>query len=244
MSKVKRLRVFAGPNGSGKSTLFETIASKFNVGDFINSDLIEKEISEKGFIDLERYGLKVTTEDFELFKKEPASITLIQKASSKGKSIDVNLKDNVLIDKSKDTHSYEAAFITSFIRKQLLDKGKSFSFETVMSHSSKLNELIEAKSKGYRTYLYFVCIEDPSINISRIENRVDKGGHPVAKGDVVRRYYNTLNNLIPALKLVDKAYIFDNSTQDMYLFTQVKNGEIEIVSDSIPNWFITELSKM
>ena len=45
MSKIKRLRVFAGPNGSGKSTLFETIANKFYVGDFINSDLIEKEIN-------------------------------------------------------------------------------------------------------------------------------------------------------------------------------------------------------
>jgi len=92
MSKVKRLRVFAGPNGSGKSTLFETISSKFYVGDFINSDLIGRKISERGFIDLDRYGLKVTPEDFELFKKEPASITLIQNPSSKGKTIDVNLK--------------------------------------------------------------------------------------------------------------------------------------------------------
>jgi len=243
MSKVKRLRVFAGPNGSGKSTLFETIASKFYVGDFINSDLIEREISEKGFIDLERYGLKVSSEDFDLFKIEPASITLFEKALSKGKTIDVGLKDNVIIDKSKSTHSYEAAFITSFIRKQLLLKGKSYSFETVMSHSSKLDELREAKSKGFKTYLYFVCIEDPSINISRIENRVEKGGHPVAKEDVIRRYYNTLANLIPALKLVDKAYIFDNSTQDMLLFVEVKKGEIEIVSDVIPNWFVKEFSK-
>ena len=70
MSKIKRLRVFSGPNGSGKSTLFETIASKFYVGDFINSDLIEREITERGFIDLERYGLKVTPKDFELFKND------------------------------------------------------------------------------------------------------------------------------------------------------------------------------
>lgn len=54
MPKIKRLRVFAGPNGSGKSTLFDQISTKFNVGHFINSDLIEKEISEKGFIHLDR----------------------------------------------------------------------------------------------------------------------------------------------------------------------------------------------
>lgn len=39
-----RLRVFAGPNGSGKSTIEDLIASKYNLGYFINPDEIEKEI--------------------------------------------------------------------------------------------------------------------------------------------------------------------------------------------------------
>ncbi|MFV0184857.1 hypothetical protein OBK25_09025 [Empedobacter falsenii] len=86
MSKIKRLRVFAGSNGSGKSTLFETISSKFNAGYFINSDLIEKEISSKGFIDLDRYELKLTEKDFEDFKTETASISLFEKAKLEGKS--------------------------------------------------------------------------------------------------------------------------------------------------------------
>lgn len=238
MSKIKRLRVFAGPNGSGKSTLFDTISSKFNAGYFINSDLIEKEISSKGFIDLDRYELKLTEKDFEEFKTETASISLFDKAKLEGKSIDVIFKNNVLVDKSKSTHSYEAAFITSFIRKHLLIKGKSYSFETVMSHPSKLDEIMDAKKKGFKTYMYFVCIEDPLINISRIENRVEKGGHPVPEEKVVKRYHATLNNLFPALKLVDKAYIFDNSTQEMRLFAQVKKSELEIMNDKVPNWFI------
>lgn len=241
MPKIKRLRVFAGPNGSGKSTLFDTISTKFNAGYFINSDLIEKEISLKGFIDLDRYEIKLSEQDFEDFKSEPASISLFQKAQSEDKSIDVIFKNNVLVDKSRSTHSYEAAFITSFIRKYLLKKGKSYSFETVMSHPSKLDEIEDAKKRGFKTYMYFVCIEDPLINISRIENRVEKGGHPVPEEKVIKRYHATLNNLFPALKLVDKAYIFDNSTKEMKLFAQVKKNELEIVSDKIPNWFIKQL---
>lgn len=243
MSKIKRLRIFAGPNGSGKSTLFETIASKFQVGDFINSDLIEKEISTKGYINLDRYELKLTEQDFENFKAEPSSVSLFAKAKKEKKQIDVRFKDNILVDKSKSTHSYEAAFITSFIRKYLLIKGKSYSFETVMSHSSKLDEIKDAKAKGFKTYLYFVCIEDPLINLSRIENRVEKGGHPVPKEKVIRRYVDTLSNLFPALKIIDKAYIFDNSTQSMNLFAEVKKEQLEIVSDKIPNWFIKQLQK-
>ncbi|QTV05520.1 hypothetical protein [Faecalibacter bovis] len=142
------------------------------------------------------------------------------------------------MDKSKSTHSYEAAFITSFIRKHLLVKGKSYSFETVMSHPSKLDEIMDAKRRGFKTYMYFVCIEDPLINISRIENRVEKGGHPVPEEKVIKRYYSTLKNLFPALKLVDKAYIFDNSTKEMKLFAQVKKSELEIMDDKVPNWFI------
>lgn len=57
MSKIKRLRIFAGPNGSGKSTLFDSFKTNHNSGIFINSDLVEKEISEKGFIDLKSFGL-------------------------------------------------------------------------------------------------------------------------------------------------------------------------------------------
>ncbi len=53
MSTTKRLRVFGGPNGSGKSTLFSSVADQFNVGHFINSDEIEREISSKGFINIE-----------------------------------------------------------------------------------------------------------------------------------------------------------------------------------------------
>lgn len=71
MSKIKRLRIFAGPNGSGKSTLFEIFQRNFNPGIFINSDVIEKEILEKGFLDLQPFGLQLQQEDLLLFLQKP-----------------------------------------------------------------------------------------------------------------------------------------------------------------------------
>lgn len=47
-----RLRIFAGPNGSGKSTLFDSFSKKYNTGYFLNADLIEEELTKKGFLDL------------------------------------------------------------------------------------------------------------------------------------------------------------------------------------------------
>ncbi len=240
MPAFKRLRVFGGPNGSGKSTLFASIKEQFNVGHFINSDEVEREITSNGFINIESFGLTLTQEDLDAFKAEPNTHTLIEKAAFEGHVIDIEIRENVIVDKSKQTHSYEASLITSFLRKHLLKKGSNYSFESVMSHPSKLDEIRQAKELGYKTYLYFVCLQDADINVSRVLNRVEKGGHNVDEERVKRRYTETLNNLLPTLLLVDRAYVFDNSTDKMELIAELENGAIEILvsGNKVPNWFI------
>lgn len=130
MSRTKRLRIFAGPNGSGKSTLFTTISDlrQFHIGHFLNSDEIEKEIASKGFVNIEEFDLVLTQEELDKFKREPNTKTLIEKAELEGHNIDVEIRENVLVDKSRKTHSYEASLITAFIRKHLLEKGISYSY--------------------------------------------------------------------------------------------------------------------
>lgn len=238
MSKVKRLRVFAGPNGSGKSTLFDSFRANFYPGIFINSDIIEKEILEKGFLDLQPLGLDLTKDDLEVFFESENAKTLLQKSKNTGHTIDIEIKENIIVGKSRDTHSYEAALITSFIREHLLKKGISFSFETVMSHFSKLDEIAEAKLLGYKVYFYFICLDEPRVNVSRVRNRVLKGGHDVATEKIISRYKNTLGNLYPALKLADRAFLFDNSNE-MTLIAEKEGDELTVKVDasSFPNWF-------
>ncbi len=45
MNPTKRMRVFAGPNGSGKSTLYKRLLQKYQVGIYINADLMPKAVS-------------------------------------------------------------------------------------------------------------------------------------------------------------------------------------------------------
>jgi predicted ABC-type ATPase len=239
---MKRLRIFAGPNGSGKSTLFDSFRKKYHPGKFINSDLIEKEIFEKGFIDLKKYGLELNQLDLLNYFQQPVAISLIEKSKEIGHEINIEIKENIIVDRSKDTHSYEASLITSFLRDNLLKNSISFSFESVMSHPSKLEEIKTAKRLGYKIYFYFVCLDAPLINVSRVRNRVAKGGHDVATEKILSRYTKTLENLYPALKLVDQAYLFDNS-DEMALIAELKNHEITIKIDEkkFPNWFVEYL---
>jgi predicted ABC-type ATPase len=181
MASNKRVRIFAGPNGSGKSTLFEAFQSEYKekTGYFVNADLLEKKLFDSSLIDLKSIGLVATQTDLENFKQLPTSQSLINKAIADGHAIDIHIKENCIVDNSDDSHSYEGSFIASFIRHLLIAHQKSFSFETVMSHPSKVDEIKKMAQLGYKTYLYFVCIDKPEVNISRISNRVSHGGHNV-----------------------------------------------------------------
>lgn len=240
MSVKMKLRLFCGPNGSGKSSLYEEFKKhNYSSGVYINSDEIEKEILKTGFLDLDTFNLKVSQNDFNDFLKEDDSVTLLNKAEESNHSIDISLEENIIVDKSKDTHSYEASLISSFIRKELIENENTFSFESVMSHSSKLNELKLARERGYRIYLYFVCIDDPEINVSRVENRVAKGGHKVDKEKVISRYKSTLENVFDAIQLADRVYLFDNSNT-MRMIAEVDNKvmTLHVDQENMPNWFV------
>lgn len=238
MPSNKKIRIFAGPNGSGKSTLFHEFSKNYNTGFFINADILEKRLAESGLIDLKEIGLDATQDDLDAFMTLDSSKTLFNKAAEEGHVIDVFVKENFIVDASKETHSYEGAFIASFIRHLLIAQNKSFSFETVMSHTSKINEIKHVVSLGYNAYLYFVCIDSPEVNVSRVNNRVEKGGHEVAEDKIIDRYYRTLENLHLALPHCYRAYLFDNSGKEQLLIAEVYKGSMELKTDKLPNWFI------
>jgi len=92
--------------------------------------------------------------------------------------------------------SYLCARIIDYIRLEFLRFKISFTFETVMSHISKVEFLQLAKQQGYRTYLYFVFTVDPDINIARVQYRVSQGVHGAPEHKIREHYYRSMNLLI------------------------------------------------
>lgn len=238
MQKNKRLRIFAGPNGSGKSTLFNEFKKQFNPGFFINADELEKQLNISGFIDIKPIVATSSQNDLTTFSTTKEATSLQAKAISEGKSIQLQIKECCIVPTNKITNSYEAAYAASFIRWLLYENNKSFSFETVMSHPSKIEELKNARQKGYKTYLYFVCTDSVQINVERVANRMEQGGHSVDKDKIVSRYNATLSNLFAAIQQADRAYLFDNSGKHLNLIAEVFNGSLQIKHDNLPQWFI------
>jgi predicted ABC-type ATPase len=92
------------------------------------------------------------------------------------------------------------------------NEGKSFAIESTLSglYFKKLIKL--AKSHNYIVKLVYIYLDNPSVCIERIKERVLKGGHNVPDKDVIRRYFRSKNNFWNIYKnLVDKWFLIYNS---------------------------------
>lgn len=231
---VPRLRMFAGPNGSGKSTIKDNLPSAW-LGVYINADEIEKLIRTNSFLSLSQFGIKASTEEFSDFFSQS---TFLRDQGLSDAARNIKLKGDQVLFNGVAVNSYYASVLADFIRHKLLTQKTSFTFETVMSSRDKVDFMCKARESGFRTYLYFVATEDPAINVSRVEYRVQMGGHPVSKDKIISRYKRSLGLLNQAVTCSDRAYIFDNSGDERVWIAEVTDGnELEMKTDSMPYWF-------
>ncbi len=233
-----RLRMFAGPNGSGKSTIKSVIRPEL-LSTYINPDDIEAEIKNYDFYDFNSLDIKTTKNEILSFFQ---SSTLLIKADLEEEASYLKFNDNKLIFHDVSVNSYFASVLADFIRQKLILAHKSFTFETVMSSSDKIQLLKNAQQYGYRTYLYFVATDSPLINISRVKHRVKMGGHDVPTQKIIDRYFRSLDFLWEAIQYTNRAYIFDNSNSELQWLAEIVDAKtLELKVDKLPYWFQTNI---
>lgn len=124
-------------------------------------------------------------------------------------------------------------------REKCLNTKTSFVFETVFSAEDKIDFILRAKQKGFFIRLFFISTSSPSINASRIAQRVMEGGHDVPITKIISRYYKSIVNCETIAPVVDRLYVYDNSVdyQDASLQFRLSNGMLAktYVTD-IPEW--------
>lgn len=233
---TSRMRVFAGPNGSGKSTIKEVISPDL-LGHYLNPDDLERELRLQPYFSFTPYAIPLPDEDvfWAFFTGHPLAIraglsTVFETIRLQGDTADFS---QVRIN------SYVAAILTDWLRNALIQTGQSFTFETVMSSPDKLDVFRRAREAGFRTYLYYIATNDPAINIDRVQYRTRTGGHGVPPDRITERYYRSLDLLLDAIRLTDRAYVFDNSGAERLWLAQITAGaDLELrVADEVPEWF-------
>jgi predicted ABC-type ATPase len=226
--------MFAGPNGSGKSTIFNQIGEKVDFGVYLNADNIEAELNISNKIKLTDFvDIDVSNEFLQKYIKDHS---ILQKANDSGLSISLVIENSIISSNNPTPNSYETSLLVDFIRHILLLNMKKITFETVMSHKSKVELLEKTKELGYKNYLYYISTDDVDLNISRVKERVKEGGHDVPEDKISKRYFNSLKLLHEAVKYTYRTYIFDNSGDEANLILEIFNNEIIIHSNYIPDW--------
>ena len=232
--------MFAGPNGSGKSTLASFVAPQL-LGVSVNADDIEAQVRRDGSFDTASMGV-ATPADALLAELIGAPILTAEhrrQISGLAQAHDGRIFFPFAID------SYVGSAIAEVVRSHLVKEGISFTFETVMSHPSKVEFLREAQRHGYRTYLYFIATGNPQINVARVRARVQRGGHDVPEDRVIARYWRSLGLLSQAVAHADRSYVFDNSGDSPVFFAEGTNGGAPIpIADVVPDWFTQAIAPL
>ena len=124
-------------------------------------------------------------------------------------------------------------------RERCINEKQSFVFETVMSAEDKIDFINRAKKAGFFIRLFFISTDSPTINASRIADRVMKGGHDVPITKIVSRYFKSIKNCMKASMIVDRLYVYDNSIdgEDARIQFRLSNGNLEkVYVKNIPEW--------
>ena len=133
----------------------------------------------------------------------------------------------------------KAAKYCTELREKCLRERTSFVFETVMSSDEKVNFIFKAKQAGFFIRLFYISTSHPSINAARIANRVMKGGHDVPITKIISRYYKSIENCKLVSTVVDRLYVYDNSTdgQDAMLQFRLVDGKLKkMYVQNVPEW--------
>lgn len=189
--------MLAGPNGSGKSSLVPLLLQHVDLGVSVNADEIEADLNRQSgkvrLLNLYDWSIKLKSQDLLNFSQLGSSQRLPNDVLGS-----LKIENNVLVFDGVPIDSYLAAWVAELLRTSLLTARKTLTFETVMSHQSKLDFLRDAQARGFRTYLYFVATNDPNINVARVRARVAAGGHAVSAEKITERYHRSLARLGPA----------------------------------------------
>lgn len=130
-----------------------------------------------------------------------------------------------------ETVTFEAGRIMLKRIKALINAGETFAFETTLSTRSYKNLIAEANKSGYKITLVFFWLESVEMAIDRVQNKVRDGGHNIPEEIIRRRYRSGIKNLLEIyLPIVDRALLFDNSSNNPVLLAQkTRNDEIQIL---------------
>lgn len=89
--------------------------------------------------------------------------------------------------------------------------GTDFTFESTLGGKTITNLLIQAAKTSHQIDIWFVGLASVELHLTRVAQRVAKGGHPIPEADIRKRWIGSHENIIRLIPFVTMLRVFDNS---------------------------------
>ena len=126
---------------------------------------------------------------------------------------------------------------------ECIEKGISFTQETTLSGRKTEATAKQVRDLGYHVRLFYIGLDSAEESLSRIANRVKRGGHDIPRDDVVRRFAGRWEAVAKVLPFCDEAEFYDNDN-GFVLVAEYRNGELRTVGSRRPQWLAELLAHL
>ena len=116
-----------------------------------------------------------------------------------------------------------------------IDRGISFTQETTLAGRKTEATARQVRDLGYCVRLFYIGLDSAEESLSRIENRVKRGGHDIPHDDVIRRFVGRWEAVAKVLPYCDEADFYDNDN-GFVLVAEYRNGELRTIGTRRPAW--------
>ena len=129
----------------------------------------------------------------------------------------INADDIKMVNNCSDL---EAAEFAQNRREHCIANHKDFTFETVLSTKRNLELLKAAKANDYFIRCFYVLTASSDVNVARVQNRVNNGGHGVPEEKIRSRYDKALTLIPELIPVCDICNIYDNTENLFRIFSK------------------------
>jgi predicted ABC-type ATPase len=176
-------------------------------------------------------GIGKTTSDYDFV---PNNVPVI---NSDEIAAEMKKLSPAIVNTQEVANGKASELIDSYLKQKL-----SFGFETNLCDVETWKSLLEIQKLGYQVNVIYISTSDLDVLNSRIQTRVQLGGHFVLPEVVRERYLAGLNLLNHYFDKPDKLQLFDNSVS-MQLVAEIAKGKVLHVAPQLPDWMAQYLGK-
>lgn len=117
-----------------------------------------------------------------------------------------------------------------------IQKQITFTQETTLAGGRIVREMQTAQILGYTISMFYVGLESLGESLTRITNRVQKGGHSIPEEHVIRRYEKRISDFQKCVPYCDEIVFYDNQNGFIKVAEYQRNTGFQYTNGHRPGW--------